>query len=200
MAIKRIVLAGLIVFSISIIGCSVSSDIIRSIPKINSVAIETWPLRTDNFDIFIKPDNDLVINRTSKVLLTIDQVNFSTNTENKNQSFYVAVRSKVGGDSFWSPAFVNLLYEGKSVQINKIDYVNILILGGTCNKVVSHEVDAIKLTGNDYACLKIEYDTPQINPLKKFELNLGGMSIDSEKLSPITFEFEGQNKTIESRN
>ncbi|GGB77529.1 hypothetical protein K8B83_16355 [Shewanella inventionis] len=200
MAIKRIVLAGLIVFSISIIGCSVSSDIIRSIPKVNSVAIETWPLRTDNFDIFIKPDNDLVINRTSKVLLTIDQESFSTNTENKNQSFYVAVRSKVGGNSFWNSAFVNLLYEGKSVQINKIDYVNILILDGTCNKVVSHKVDAIKLMGNDYACLKIEYDTPQINPLKKFELNLGGLSIDSEKVSPITFEFEGQNKTIETRN
>ena len=199
MAIKRIVLAGFIVFSISIIGCSVSSDVIRSIPKVNSVAIETWPLRTDNFDIFIKPDNDSIINRTSKVLLTIDQESFSTNTEIKNQSFYVAVRSKVRGNSFWNPTFVNLLYEGKSVQINKIDYVNILILDGTCNKVVSHEVYAIKLTGNDYACLKIEYDTPQINPLKKFELNLGGLSIDSEKVSPITFEFEGQNKTIETR-
>jgi hypothetical protein len=200
MAIKRIVLAGFIIFSISIIGCSVSSDVIRSIPKVNNVAIETWPLRTDNFDIFVKPDNELVLNKTSKVLLTIDQKSFSTNTENKSQSFYVAVRTKVAGNSFWNPTFVNLLYEGKSVQISKIDYVNILILDGICNKLVSHEVDAIKLTGNDYACLKIEYDTPQINPLKKFQLNLGGLSIDSEKVAPITFEFEGQNKTIETRN
>jgi hypothetical protein len=194
------VLAGFIIFSISIIGCSVSSDVIRSIPKVNNVAIETWPLRTDNFDIFVKPDNELVLNKTSKVLLTIDQKSFSTNTENKSQSFYVAVRTKVAGNSFWNPTFVNLLYEGKSVQISKIDYVNILILDGICNKLVSHEVDAIKLTGNDYACLKIEYDTSQINPLKKFQLNLGGLSIDSEKVAPITFEFEGQNKTIETRN
>jgi hypothetical protein len=200
MVIRIINLTGFIVFLISMVGCSVSSDILRSTPKVDNIVIETWPLRTDDFDIFVKPNNDFIINRTSKVLVTMEQEVFSENMKNENQSFYVAIRLKIEKSVLWNPSLVNLLYRGKAVSISKIDYVNLLVLDGNCNTMASHEIDSIELIKNDYVCLKIEYDIPQINPVEKFELKLDGIIINSEKMSPVIFEFEGKNKKIETRN